>query len=278
MKYISYLLLAVFAAFLLPACEDESPSDFHEELVVGGFMFVGHRMAINLSKVIPVDQAYYADSVRVTGADVFVTVDGVAYPLTEAQSGIPGTYAAADSAPIVVKGEAYSLLVALNGDTLRASTVAAASLEITEAVLVNTENQVTDDQPDTLEYGGSELRLGWTTDEANFGYAVLIFALDETKYGESCDFGDDNGPGNYFFNWVSQDISGIDLPWLTLCYEGPTRILVYSCDNPWWDFMSTTVIGETRNDPVSNIEGGKGVFCAVGIDTFEIAVTDTLED
>ncbi len=278
MKYFSYILLAAFAMFLLAACDDESASDFHEEIVVDGFMWVGQRMQISLTKVVPIGQAYYADSVQVTDADVTITVDGQTMALTEAHSGVPGTYAAHDSVQVVTTGKRYDLMIALDGDTLRAHSTAVAPLTLTQAALVDLGEEVTDPNPDTLEYGGDQLRLSWTTDPVNFGYAVIVEALDDAKYGESCDFGNDNGPGSYLFIWSTRFVSGIDLPWITLCYTGETRVRVFSCDTAWWNFVSTIFVGETRNDPVSNIQGGKGVFCAIGCDTFDIMVTDTLED
>ncbi|MCB1059423.1 MAG: DUF4249 family protein [Calditrichaeota bacterium] len=278
MKYISYILLVLFGMFVLTACDDEKPSKYHEEIVVDGFMWVGQRMQISLTKVIPFDQAYYADSVRITGADVFVTVDGVSYPLTEAISGIEGTYAAADSAPLVTKSKAYDLLVAKDGDSLRAHTTSAAALELTDVFLFNVNTGEIRPDPDTLEYGGDYLQMNWTTDSANYAYAVLIEAMDQSKYGESCDFGNDNGPGSYLFAWASRDISGLLLPWITLCYEGPTRLRAFSCDTVWWNYLGSVQFGSTTNDPESNVIGGKGIFCAVGCDTFDVVVTDTIAD
>lgn len=278
MKLISYTLLALFAGFVLSACDEEAPDDYKEEIVVQGFLWIGQRLQVSLSHSLPLDQAYYEDSVRVTGATVFVTVDGVQYELTEAVSGIPGTYAAPDTVHTVTTGKRYDLLVALDGDTLRAHSTAVAPLEITQSVLVNLNDEITDPNPDTLEYGADQLRIRWTTDPVNFGYAVVIEALDETKFGETCDFGEDNGPGTYLFVWSTREIEQMDLPWITLCYEGQTMVRVFSCDSMWWNFISTTFPGDMRNDPVSNIEGGRGVFCAIGCDTFNIVATDTIPD
>ncbi len=278
MKYISYILLALFSTILFSACDDEAPVEYEEQIVVDGFLWIGHRLEISLTKTVPFGTAYYEDSVKVGGAQVFVTVDGVTHELTEAISGIEGTYAAPDSAHTVATGKRYDLLVTLDSDTLRAHTTAVAPLTITQSVLMNTNGDVTDSAPDTLEYGGDALHLKWTTDPLNFGYAILIESLEEGKYGEDCDFGDDNGPGTYLFVWSTRYIEEMDLPWLSLCYSGPTQIRVFSCDSSWWNFVSTILTGEIRNDPVSNIEGGRGVFCAVGVDTFQIAVTDSIED
>jgi hypothetical protein len=277
MKYISYLLLAMFSTMLLSACDDEAPTEYREQIAVDGFMWIGQRLEVRLTHSVEFGVAYYEDSVKVTGAEVLVTVDGLTHALTEAVSGVTGTYAAPDSVHVVTTGKRYDLMIVKNGDTLRAHTTAVAPLTITQATLMSGE-EVADPNPDTLEYGGNELRLRWTTSPVNFGYAVMVESLEEDKYGEACDYGDDNGPGNYLFIWSTRYIEQMDLPWITLCYTGPTRIRIFSCDTMWWNYVSTILVGELSNDPVSNIEGGKGVFCAVGCDTFEIAVTDTLED
>lgn len=278
MKYISYILLTMFSTILFSACDDEAPSVYEEKIVVDGFMWIGQRMEIRLTHTVPTTDPYYADSVKVTGANVFVTVDGVSHALTEANSGEPGSYAAADSVQVVTTGKRYDLLVALDGDTLRAYSTAVAPIELTETVLVDVNGVITDSAPDTLEYGGDELRLSWTTDPENFGYAILTESLEEGKFGEECDFGDDNGPGTYLSIWSTRFINSQDIPWLNFCYTGPTQFRVFSCDSMWWNYVSTILIGDFRNDPVSNISGGLGVFCAVDCDTFQIMVTDTLED
>lgn len=278
MKHFSYILLGLFSLFLFSACDDESTVEYSEELVVDGFMYVGQRLEIRLSHTVPVDQAYYPEEVVVSGADVFITVNSeTLYQLTEDISGIPGTYAQPEEDHVVTTGNRYDLLIALDGDTLRAYSYAVGALEITESVLIRGES-VTDSTPDTLEYGGDELRLKWTTDTANFGYAVLMEALDEGKYGEACDFGDDNGPGTYLSNWTTRFTDGMDIPWVGLCYTGPTMFRIISCDTAAWNFIGSTFVGEPNLDPVSNVVGGRGVFCAVDCDTFQIMVTDTLED
>lgn len=278
MKYISYLLLAIFSTILFSACDDEAPKDYNELIVVDGFMWIGHRLEISLTHTVPFGTPYYDDSVKVTGADVFVTVDGVTHHLTEAVSGEEGKYAVPDSVHLVATGKRYELLVILGDDTLRAQTTAVAPLAITQSALVNRDDEITDATPDTMEYGGDELRLVWNADPVNFGYAVMVESMEEGKYGESCDFGEDNGPGTYLSVWYTRFTDQIDVPWVTLCYTGPTQIRVFSCDTSWWNFVSNIFVGDMRNDPISNIDGGKGVFCAVGVDTFQISVTDTLED
>lgn len=278
MKYTPFILLALLSLMLFSACDDEAPSNFEEKIVVDGFMWVGQRMQISLTHTVRTTEPYYDDSVKVTGATVTVSVDGVVYPLTEAESGVPGTYAAETTAPIVTTGERYELLVVSDGDTLSAQTTAAADIELTQTVLVDVNNNIPDPNPDTLEYGGDELRLSWTTSDANFGYAILSESLEDSKYGESCDFGDDNGPGTYLAIWSTRYIGSQDIPWIGLCYTGQTQFRVFSCDTAWWNSVSTTLVGDFSNDPLSNIENGKGVFCAIDCDTFQIMVTDTLED
>ncbi|MCL4305048.1 DUF4249 family protein [bacterium] len=278
MKYSSYILLALFSTFLLSACDDEADVKYQEELVVDGFMYIGQRLEIRLSHTVPIDQAYYPDQVRVSGAEVYITVNQQStYQLTEENSGVPGTYALPESVHVVTTGERYDLLVVREQDTLRAYSYAVAPIEITQAVLVDGD-LITDPAPDTLEYGGDELRLRWTTSDVNFGYAILIQAMDEGKYGKECDFGDDNGPGTYLSIWTTRYIETQDVPWIGLCYTGPTMFRIFSCDTAAWNFIATTIIGEPALNPISNVSGGRGVFCAVDCDTFHITVTDTLED
>ncbi|MBK6766463.1 MAG: DUF4249 family protein [bacterium] len=278
MKLTSYLLLALCSAALFSACDDEAPSTYDEKVVVDGFMWIGQRMEIRLTHTVPVTEPYYADSVKVTGADVRVTVDGSTYSLTEANSGVPGIYAASEDAPLVTTGERYDLVVVASGDTLTAASYGAGAIDITEAALVDEGNSVVDLNPDTLEYGGNELRLTWTQDPTNFGYMIFMESLETSKYGESCDMGDDNGPGTYFTNWAVRYANAQNMPWIGLCYTGRMQFRVFSCDTVWWNYASSIIVGDLRNDPLTNIENGLGVFCAIDCDTFQVMVTDTLED
>jgi len=160
MKYLSYILLAVFAGFVLTACDDEKQVDFEEALVVDGAMYVGQRLEVRLTHTIPFDQAYYPDEVRVTGADVWVTVNGTtAYALTEEVSGVPGTYALPDTVAVVTTGNRYDLLVVWEGDSSWAYTYAMGPIELTEAVLININNKITNTTPNTLEYNNNQLQL-----------------------------------------------------------------------------------------------------------------------
>ncbi len=278
MKTTAYILLALFSTILFSACDDEVTDQYKEEVVVQGFLWVGQRMEIALTHTVPMEQAYYADSVKVTGAEVYVSVDGETYPLTEVVSGEPGTYAAQESDHVVTPGKRYDLLVVVHGDTLRAHATAAGALDITDAFLINDDGQITDTNPDTLEYNGDGLVLAWTTDTLNFGYAIFTESMETGKYGEACDFGEDNGPGTYLGLWTTRGINYQVMPWIQFCYTGPTQFRVFSCDSAWWDFSNHIIIGGLNNDPVSNIEGGKGVFCAVDCDTFLVTVTDSIPD
>lgn len=278
MKYISYTLLALFGALFFAACDDEAPNVYDERIVVEGFLWIGQRMEIRLTHTVPVTEPYYPDSVKVFGAEVQVSVDGTTYLLTEANSGVPGAYAAPEDAPLVTTGKRYDMFVVANRDTLTAYSYAAGAIDITQAALVDDGRNVVELNPDTLEYGGNELQLTWTPNDANFGFMFFMESLETSKYGESCDMGDDNGPGTYFTNWAVRYSNEETMPWIGFCYTGMMQFRVFTCDTVWWNYAGSIVVGDLGNDPVTNVTNGKGVFCAIDCDTFEIMLTDTLED
>jgi hypothetical protein len=281
MKYLLSFVLAAVSAIFVISCDEEAPSPYVEQLVVDGFLYIGSPLQVKLSHTVEFDQAYYPDSVRVDSAEVCVVVDGHTYALTEANSGIPGTYSAPADSHLVQSGKTYYLMIMNSGyPDLHATCVAAPDLHLTGAYRVTHDQsaEVLETNPDTIEYGSEFLQLDWNEDPSVFAYTFLIENLETEKYGEPCDMGDDNGPGSYVSLWTYRFGYSLVMPEINYCYTGRYQIRVFSCDYDGWNYFNTTVPQDFENRPVTNLSSGMGIFCAVGCDTFNFALTDTLED
>ena len=281
MKSTLSILTALAALFFMISCDDEAPSPYTEQIVVDGFLYVGSPLQVKLAHTVPFDQAYYPDSVRVTGAEVRVVVEGDTFALTEENSGIPGTYSAPADSHLVQSGKTYYLMIMNSGyPDLTATCVAAPDLHLIGGYRVTRDNSdiIVETNPDTIEYGGDYLRLDWNEDPTVFAYALLIENLETEKYGEDCDIGDDNGPGSYVSLWTYRFGYSLEIGEVGYCYTGRYQIRVFSCDFDSWNYFNTTVPQDFENRPVTNLSSGMGIFCAVGCDTFSFALTDSMEN
>lgn len=253
--------------FALSSCDSEPEENFVEKIVVQGEMYTGLPMQIDLARSIYWNHFYDPEAQHLTGAEVRITVDdGTTYELTEAQSGIPGTYKAAEEAPLVTQGSKYDLYIESEGRIVTATTTAVAEFAFDYVSLPRNDP----DFPDTLMFGVDSLGLHveWTDNPVNFGYAFLFESLEPDWYEDYREASDDLGAAESPLSaWVVQDREDLLIPWIALLIKGNYRFRMFSCDAALWNYFGTVSVNSADNEPVSNVEGGLGVFCAVGADT-----------
>jgi hypothetical protein len=275
MKHMKYILGLLLISIVLIGCDKNDEDVFVEELVVQGCMYVGLPLSIDVTHTLPIDQYYDPAAVKVSGADVRVTVDGHEFRLAEQLPDHPGTYALPADSHIVTTGKRYDLRLEGNGTVITGTTIAAAALQIDSTNLQNTGPV----DPDTIEYGDTELYLHWNNDPANFGYFMIIENLEPDWFDDSRVIGEDNGDATSNVSAMPlRDTCEFKIPWVFLGYTGTHRVRVYSCEQALWDYATTTQLGIAENYPVSNLSAGRGVFCAVGVDTAYFELVDLIED
>jgi hypothetical protein len=262
--------IAVFSAFMaltIAACDSKPEDYFVEKIVVQGSMYTGQPMSIDLAKSIRWDDYYDTNAVRLSGADVRIQVDSAeTYVLTEANSGVPGTYKADPNAPLVEKGSRYDLRVESEGRIATASTIAAAEFSFDWISLAHNDTSF----QDTVQFGVDSLGLYviWTQDSTDVAYAFLFENLEPDWFSEDHQASDNLGPATSPISaWALQNRSEFLVPWMALLTTGRYRFRMYSCDNALWNYFSTIMVNDPDNEPATNVEGGLGVFSAGGVDT-----------
>lgn len=275
MKQIKHLVWLPLIAAALMGCDRNEEDVFVEELVVQGCMYVGQPLSIDISHTVPIDQFYDPAAVKVSGVDVRITVDGHEFQLIEQLPDHPGTYSVPADSSIVTTGKRYDLWLQKSGTIITGTTVAAAELRIDSTNFANTDSV----NPDTIEYGDTEFYMRWNNDPVNFGYFIIIENLEPDWFDDSRAIGGDNGDGGSNISAMSlRDTCEFKIPWVFLGYTGTHRVRVYSCEQALWDYATTTQLGIAENYPVSNLSAGRGVFCAVGVDTAYFELADLIED
>ncbi|MFH1009785.1 MAG: DUF4249 family protein [bacterium] len=275
MKPIRHMLWLLLAAIALTGCDSNEKDLFVEELVVQGYLYIGYPLSIDISHTVPIDQFYDPAAVKVSGADVRIAVDGHEFQLVEQSPENPGTYALLSDSHIVTTGKRYDLWLEKGGTIITGTTLAAAMLHIDSTNLENTSFS----DPDTIEYGDTEFYMHWNNNPANFGYFIIIENLEPDWFDEARTFGEDNGAGMSNVSAMSlRDTGEFKIPWVFLGSTGTHRVRVFSCEQALWDYATTTQLGIAENYPISNLSQGRGVFCAVGVDTAYFELVDWIEN
>lgn len=275
MKNAKYFLWLLLIAIVFIGCNSNEEDLFVEELVVEGYLYIGHPLSIHLSHSVPIEQYYDPDAVAVSGADVRITVDNHEFLLLEQLPDNPGTYSLPLDSHMITTGKQYDLLLRKNGTTITGTTIAAAALEFDSTNLEN----IGSVNPDTIEYGDTEFFIHWNDEPDNFGYFIIIENLEPDWSDDDRVIGEDNGASETNISAMPlRDIDEFKIPWVFLGYTGTHRLRVFSCEQALWDYTTTTQLGIAENYPVSNLSAGQGVFCAVGVDTAYFELVDLIED
>jgi hypothetical protein len=78
--------------------------------------------------------------------------------------------------------------------------------------------------------------------------------------------GDNGGPNERILR-VSRYADSVTVPWDDFDRWGDYRVRLLSCDAAAWNYFWTYHPGEAKEQPVSNVQGGLGLFSAGGVDT-----------
>ena len=274
-------------------CQDLPPNDYIERIVVEGFLITNHGVdSIIIRKSLPVNVAYDPQVAGIVHAQVTITVDGNVYTLMEKDT-TSGFYYLPASVLTIRSGKTYNLEIHTGDAVVKASTIVPDSIKLTSQL------------PDTLQYPSDPnaqtvpaANVTWTDVRGRASYAANVACLDTTWYkvwtkdtvingrdtviqygipNRRIDrFWEANAP---FYKDVSRwepfiDYPSTPLPWTGFKWYGRQRIMVFSVDQNFYDWLRTQFLGTTYKPPLNHIDGGIGVFGSAGIDTQTVFVKE----
>jgi hypothetical protein len=275
MQRILIVLLSALAALFVGGCDGQNESDYHEQFVLEGSLYVGHPLSVRLSRTVRIDRYYDNSQVGVSGADVRIGADGREFVLPE-DALHPGTYSLPADSHLVTPGMAYEIRARLGDSVIMARTDSAAAALHIDSTNLSVWRDST--RMDSIEYGDTEFWMHWNLDPRNEGYVVLIENLEPDWFEDSRQVSGNNGsPTSRIWIWAQRNMSDFQVPWLVLTCTGRYRLRVFSCDRPGYDYWATTLLGSAGNRPESNVEGALGVFCALGADTAYFYLKDDVK-
>ncbi len=248
-----------------------------EEIIISGYLVVGQGIdSVFVSRSLPITATYTRATAAVTADSVLLTVDGLRHRLLEYLA-CPGGYYLPRNVLTVTPGKTYHLEVHALGRTLRASAMAPEQVHITSC------------DPDTgiFPYPDTELsrrfNLAWTPTAHTAAYIISVIA--KPPY-ELASFGMDNLVRERIKQFdgdtlrafppvrdlpVGKDGKSLEISWFAFPYYGDYTIKLYAADDALWDLATSAVVFLTQSSefeqPVTNVEGGLGIFTAVSVDS-----------
>jgi hypothetical protein len=269
---LSFLILsAIIAACLLIVigCDPANRDTFVQQYVVQGQMYVGHAPEIRLTHTVSPDEHYDPLRAGVSGANVELMAGSQTFQLIERVSDPRGNgyYGLAPTdTHTVTPGVHYSLLAAIGTDTITAQTTAAGFMNFTQPA--------SDSDTTVIAFGAEEFTMRWPQEtHLNRGYWAIFENLNPHHGDDSCWLsGNAAGPDKRIGQWNSYwneppTADSVNTPWILFGWDGLYRVRVFACDTALWFWSSTWVPANPENCPITNVQGGIGVFTAGGVDT-----------
>jgi len=254
---------------LVLGCESSGKDPYVEEVVLQGSMYVGQPLSVRITHTIPIEQAYDPHAVGVPGATVQIAANGRPFNLVEQPSdtGGAGYFSLPADSHLVTPGVQYTIQVNALGHVLTAEMVAAGPIHITGQ------------NHDSVTYGldTNNFSFAWTLDSLCAGYNAIIEMTDadwNADYRILTGRNGDRGGGNERIFKVSRTADSLTIPWDDFDRWGDYRVRILSSDLAAWNYLYYYRPGSTNNQPISNVQGGLGVFSAGGADTAYFYVID----
>ncbi|MEI8135079.1 MAG: DUF4249 family protein [bacterium] len=275
--FLQTVLVVAFAAILiLNGCDSAIESDYHEQLVVGAFLYANEPIdSIVIHRTTPFG-AYYDDlSYAVEDAQVIVTVDGVQHTLLPGS--MKGRYYLPSTQLIVQGGKTYDLsIVAPNSQyggnhSITATTTVPMPIHLPGTIDSIRGRSFVFDTANVLSF--AYLITAIPTDESDKRYLLSVTARD-TTFGmvHILRFDDSTNLTKY-----SEVASGpaIAVTAQYLNWYGPNTITMYAIDSNWWDYQRQVPPngrGTTFQPTLNHIQGGIGIFGSAARDTVSVFI------
>ncbi len=273
-RLVSLWLLPAIAVLLLVGCGDPIPTDYQEELVVEGFVFVGEPISdIRVLRTLPITDTFRFVDASIRDAQVRITADGVPLPVEYVSDSLGGTYRVADQQYRAVSGVTYAIEVIAAGKTVTGSTTTPDTLSWVKA------------PKDTLQYPGrlfeltrnDSLEVGWTAVPGVGQYVVAVECLDTLGYGQYLSpattdsnrrirdqdrFDDGTLIANERVRFGFSILTRAPTVWSVFKWFGKQEIRVYAGDLAFQEWFRMVGFGRRSSYDyrLSNIKGGLGTW------------------
>ncbi len=267
-------LVSLISALFIVGCEDPVPTDYTQEIVLEGFVFVGEPIEdIRVLRTLPITDTFRFADASVATADVRITADGVPLPVEFVPDSNGGTYRVADRGYRARSGVTYDIEVLALGARLTATTKTPDTLTWVKA------------PKDTLQYPGRLLELtrndsldvSWTTVPGVGQYIVAVECLDTLGYGtylvpQTSDsnrrirdqdrFDDGTLIANERVRFGFSIIPRAPTVWSVFKWFGKQEIRVYAGDQAFQEWFRMVGFGRRSSYDyrLSNVKGGLGTW------------------
>lgn len=273
------IIAALFASLMLVSCGDPVPTDYEQELMVEGFVFVGEPIRdIRVLRTLPITDTFRFVDAAVRDAQVRITANGVPLSVEYVPDSLGGTYRVIDIQYRAIAGVTYDIEVVALGKKLTATTTTPAPFEWIQA------------PKDTLPYPGrlfeltrnDSLDVSWTPVAGVGQYIVAVECVDTLGYGEYVT------PSTVDTNRRIRDQDRFDngtliaservrfgfsiLPraptvWSVFKWFGKQEIRVYAGDQAFQEWFRMVGFGRRSSYDyrLSNVKGGLGTWGSASV-------------
>lgn len=267
--------MTVAALILFGGCTEESPLISEEELiVVWAFLYAGEPVTdIKITSTVPLN-VDTGEASPINNALVTLIRDGLHYSC-ESSPGDSGYYHYAGTDLIIETGDEFTIEIE-RGDQFVTAKTSVPEKPISVAISLSVM-----EVPDFAEFGrrafqqwreseNNDIVVTWNNEDELWYYVTLIY-IDEDPNPEPVNlFGREN-LRSFIFPPLNDDTYRIRLPLIT--HLGLHRITVYKVNQEYVDlYESRSQDSRDLNEPLTNIEGGLGVFAAFSSESVELDV------
>lgn len=267
--------LVIFAtALLMVSCSDPVPTDYQEELVVEGFVFVGEPISdIRVLRTLPITDTFRFADASIRDAQIRITADGVPLPVEFVSDTLGGTYRVADRQYRAESGVTYAIEVIAVGKTVTGATTTPDTLAWVK------------EPRDTLQYPGrmfeltrnDSLEVAWTAVPGVSQYIVAVECIDTLGYGQYLTpltidsnrrirdqdrFDDGTLIANERVRFGFSILTRAPTVWSVFKWFGKQEIRVYAGDQAFQEWFRMVGFGRRSSYDyrLSNIKGGLGTW------------------
>jgi hypothetical protein len=281
----SLYLALVLAVLILPACEDEPPSDYIPVPYLEGYLEVGEpirNIIVGISQ--PITSPFDYSSMMVKDAQVVISAAGRDYDLQYREIDNVGSYYFPDTTVVVQPETKYSIRVRMpDGATMSAETVTPQRI----SWVIPPRDVLQYPQDTTVLVSPDSLRISWTKGNSP-EYLVRARVLDTLRYGwylqppteeinertNNIPFEDPDDPQFYTsVRWGFVQSNQAPTVWAAFRWYGRNEVAILATDKAMNDWFKATQWGgrsvEYRPE-YSNVVGGVGVFGSASVITKEV--------
>lgn len=276
---ITTLVASLVASVVMVGCGDPIPTDYEQEVMLEGFVFVGEPIRdIRVLRTLPITDTFRFANASVRDAEFRLTADGVPLELEFVPDSLGGTYRVVDQNYRAKAGVRYDIEVSALGKTLSATTTTPDTLAWVQA------------PRDTLQYPGrffeltrnDTLDVAWTPVPGVAQYIVAVECLDTLGYGQylvppTTDTNKrlreldrfDNGTliASERVRFGFSLIPNAPTVWSVFKWFGKHEIRVYAGDQAFQEWFRMVGFGRRNSYDyrLSNVKGGLGTWGSASV-------------